>query len=47
MDGNIQKDGVISGTWVFGHIVYSIVVYTVTLKVGRRGFFLAKWMHPI
>lgn len=31
--GTVQRDGVTSGQWLFGHVVYSIVVYTVTLKV--------------
>lgn len=30
---NITADGQVGGQWVIGHIVYSIVVYTVTLKV--------------
>ena len=39
--GVIHGDGTVTGQWVFGHVVYSVVVYTVILKVYQQLFLFA------
>eukprot|EP00730_Choanoeca_flexa_P004838 TRINITY_DN11817_c0_g1_i2.p1 TRINITY_DN11817_c0_g1~~TRINITY_DN11817_c0_g1_i2.p1 ORF type:complete len:1157 (+),score=344.14 TRINITY_DN11817_c0_g1_i2:140-3610(+) len=43
--GAIHADGVITGQWLFGHVVYSIVIYTVILKGAMVTNYWTKWTH--
>ncbi|EDQ89125.1 uncharacterized protein MONBRDRAFT_8524 [Monosiga brevicollis MX1] len=42
---NIQNDGTVTGQWFFGHVVYSIVIYTVILKAAMVINSWTKYTH--